>query len=74
MNVSCKCYFLIRDKCFKQHLHCRSNLYRNKNVIPPVITKFLKLVSKCYKMFLANGNERNTGVTQKQSHTEEGQH
>ena len=31
-------------------------------------------MSKCYKMFLANGNERNTGVTQKQSHTEEGQH
>ena len=31
--------------------------------------------NKWYQIFtLAKGNERNTGVTQKQSHREEGQH
>ena len=43
--------FWFGTRCFKKLLHCRSNLQRNKNVIPPVITEFLKLVSKCYKMF-----------------------
>ena len=38
-------------KCLKKLLHCRCNLQRNSNVISAVITKFLKLVPKCYKMF-----------------------
>ena len=53
MNVSCRCYFLIRDKVFNK-AYCRSNLQRNKNVVPRVITKFLKLVSKCYKTFYSH--------------------
>ena len=42
---------ILLAKCLKKLSHCGSNLQRNKNVILPVITKFLKLVSESYKMF-----------------------
>ena len=43
--------FRFVNKCLKKLLHCSSNPQRNSNVILAVITKFLKLVPKCYKMF-----------------------